>query len=549
MNYSQAVPNTKAKRAKTPQSMPIPGKENLMTANSAGGYSFILDNWNKLQRFLILGTSGGTYYISEKDLTKQNVDNVIACIKENPVKVLDTILDVSVNNKAPKNDQAVFTLALLFVHGNAEVKSKCSEALPLICRTGTHLFMFTYYISEMRSLGRSIRKAISNWYAQDIKKLEYQVMKYQSRQVEKSNNKWTHKDVIRMAHVKPVSAGHDAMFRYLTKADHGIDDIVKNEFKLIDAINTLNKETDVKKSIKLISDFRLTHEMIPTELKNEKAVWEVLLPNMPLTAMIRNLNKMTSIGLLTGTSDAKKTVIEKLSNMDYLRNSKVHPITVLNAMKVYSQGRGEKGSLSWNPVQQIVDALDSAFYLSFGNVEPTGKNLCLALDLSASMTWDRCAGSVLDCREASAAMALITMNVEQNYEIMGFTSSGYGNRGISKLAISPKMRLNDVIGYIGRQNAGGTDCALPMIWANETNQKFDAFVVYTDSETWHGKIHPSQALVQHRKKFNSDAKLAVIGMVSNGFTIADPKDPNQMDFVGFDSSVPQILSEFFKGNI
>jgi 60 kDa SS-A/Ro ribonucleoprotein len=548
MNYSKAVPNTKTKRAKTPQSKPIPGKEQIMTANSAGGYSFKLDNWSKLNRFLILGTEGGTYYIQEKDLTKQNVDNVMACIKENSQRVLDQVLTVSTNNRAAKNDMAIFVLALIFVHGSAETKASAGQALPLVCRTGTHLFMFTYYVNEMRSLGRSIRKAISNWYAMDINKLEYQICKYQSRQVEKSGNAWTHKDVIRMAHVKPAGAGHDALFRYLTKADHGIDDIVSKEFKLIDAMKRLGAETDIKKAVKIITDFKLTHEMIPTELKNDARVWDALLPNMPLTAMIRNLNKMTSLGLLTGTSTQKADVVARLNDPDLIKNSRIHPMQVLNAYKVYSQGKGIKGSLSWNPVQQVVDALDQAFYLSFGNVVPTHKNICLALDLSASMTWAGPAGSVLDCRETAAAMALITMNTEPNHEILGFTSAGYGKEGISKLAISANMRLGDVIKYIDQQNAGGTDCALPMLWATKNKQAFDAFCVYTDNETWHGSIHPSQALIQHRKAFNNDAKLIVVGMQANDFSIADPKDKGMLDVVGFDSSTPNIMSEFISGS-
>ena len=37
---------------------------------------------------------------------------------------------------------------------------------------------------------------------------------------------------------------------------------------------------------------------------------------------------------------------------------------------------------------------------------------------------------------------------------------------------------------------GGTDCAQPMIYAKKKNLKVDVFIVYTDSETWAGRIHP-----------------------------------------------------------
>lgn len=46
-----------------------------------------------------------------------------------------------------------------------------------------------------------------------------------------------------------------------------------------------------------------------------------------------------------------------------------------------------------------------------------------------------------------------------------------------------------------------------------------------------------------------DAKLIVVGMASNGFSIADPQDAGMLDIVGFDSAAPNIMSEFAKGNI
>ena len=73
---------------------------------------------------------------------------------------------------------------------------------------------------------------------------------------------------------------------------------------------------------------------------------------------------------------------------------------------MYAQDRGEKGSLTWQPVPKIVDALDAAFYATFQNVEPCGKPVLLALDVSGSMDASMIAGSCLSAREASAAIAL-----------------------------------------------------------------------------------------------------------------------------------------------
>jgi 60 kDa SS-A/Ro ribonucleoprotein len=42
---------------KTSQREPIPGETQVL--NSAGGYVYEIDKWDRLNRFLILGTEGG----------------------------------------------------------------------------------------------------------------------------------------------------------------------------------------------------------------------------------------------------------------------------------------------------------------------------------------------------------------------------------------------------------------------------------------------------------------------------------------------------------
>ncbi|SEP31840.1 TROVE domain-containing protein [Methylobacterium sp. ap11] len=94
---------------------------------------------------------------------------------------------------------------------------------------------------------------------------------------------------------------------------------------------------------------------------------------------------------------------------------------------------------------------------------------------------------------------------------------------------------------------GATDCSLPMRWALERGIEADAFVVYTDSETWAGPVHPVQALREYREKTGIRAKLVVVGLVSSGFSIADPADPGMLDVVGFDAAAPAVIADFLRG--
>jgi 60 kDa SS-A/Ro ribonucleoprotein len=205
----------------------------------------------------------------------------------------------------------------------------------------------------------------------------------------------------------------------------------------------------------------------------------------------------------------------------------------------YQQGKGMRGSLTWEPITAVIDALDKAFYKTFKTVEPTGKRLVLALDVSGSMAGGMVAGVPgLSPLVASAAMALVTAATESDVTIIGFSSQ------MVRLNISARQRLDDVVKTVSGLPFMGTDCALPMLWALENGVKADAFVIYTDSETWFGNIHPAQALREYREKTGIPAKLIVVGMVSNGFSIADPTDGGMLDVVGFDTAVPQVMNDF-----
>src|SRR6185437_8044253 len=92
------------KATQTPQSRPIPGRETEMVKNAAGGYVFQTTDWDQLNRFLVLGTTGGSYYIGEKDLTQQNCEVLDRCIAEDAKRVVDVILDISLNDRALKQD-------------------------------------------------------------------------------------------------------------------------------------------------------------------------------------------------------------------------------------------------------------------------------------------------------------------------------------------------------------------------------------------------------------------------------------------------------------
>ncbi|MFO0589143.1 MAG: TROVE domain-containing protein [Polyangiaceae bacterium] len=542
----------------TPQKEPARADQ---VPNSAGGYTFALDKWARLDRWLILGAEGGTYYASERVLTRENAKTIAECLAEDGKRTVARIVTISESGRAPKNETAIFALALAAGDVSPETRKAALDAVPRVCRTGTDLFHFARDVEGFRKWGRGLRNAIARWYNdKPVERVAYQALKYRER------DGWSHRDLLRLAHPKAKTPQHDALYRFIVGGEEALSKETAKGKALdvaqlpafVRAFGALKKATSKAEVVSLIREHRFTHEMLLTEWKSEPDVWSALLPDMPPGAMIRNLGKMTNVGVLAPMSDASRLVVSRLTDKDRLARARIHPIAVLSALKVYEQGHGERAArranaLSWTPVREIVDALNEAFYLAFKSVEPTGKKHLLALDVSGSMGCGMIAGVPgLTPRVATAAMAMATARVERDFAAVAFTaaSSGYGGQwgggesGITPLTLSPSQRLDDVIRTMESLPMGGTDCALPMIWATRHKVPVDTFVVYTDNETWAGNVHPFQALRQYRQKMGRNAKLIVVGMTATGFTIADPTDAGMLDVVGFDSSAPQVMADF-----
>lgn len=532
---------------RTPQSEPADDRQQL---NHAGGYTFTVDDETMLRRFLILGTEGGTYYQSAGELTKDNAKVVLAWAQSQAHRLVDLVVEISTNGRAPKQQPAIFALAaaasLADVDGRRYALSKLAE----VCRTGTTLFLFAGYVEQFRGWGPMLRRAVGDWYLRETDKVAYQAVKYRQR------GGWTHRDLLRLAHPKVNDEGSSPQRAVLDwiahEASTGEGPLPAIIADYIDA----QAAASATQAVQIIERGNgISWEMLPTHLLNEPQVWRALIDQgLPTGALLRQLPRLTKLGV---TRHVRTEIVAQLTDPEQLKRARIHPVNVLVAAKTYAAGQGRGGE--WTPDRHIVDALDQAFYAAFGAVEPAGKRTLLALDVSGSMS-QSAGGLPISCHEAEAAISLVTMATEPQADVVGFTAGGWaakgsrrrlgwGNPGITELPISPRQRLDDVVHTINRQPMGGTDCALPMLWANHQGRVYDTVIVMTDNETWAGSVHPHQALAEYRQATGVNTRLVVAAFTSTGFSIADPADPGQLDVVGLDSAVPQLIADFSRGDI
>ncbi len=476
------------------------------------------NDWDRLDRFLVLGSEGNTYYTTDHGFDGSSI--VSRCLASDGLRTLHRIVDVSQTGRAPKNDPAIFSLAMAAKLGDERTRRAAYLALPTVCRTGSHLMAFAEHAQGFGGWGRGMRKAVGAWFnTQAPAELARQLATH------RSSVGWSQRDLLRLAHPRGATTSHELLFAWV--ATGTLSDAARADaaLALIVAIDELRVTADAPACAALVREHRIPRECVPSAWLEHPEVWDALRATLPLAAILPELTTMTRVGLLLPGARATTEIVQ------LLHGPLPHPISILAALVAY-RDRG---------VREIVDALEAAFYASFASVVATDKRTLVALDISSSM--DRGAVANVEAmtpRIASVAMALVTAATEAAHGSVAFTAGG---SGISQLPIAATQRLADALATVDRPT-GTTDCAKLISWANQNRIEVDTFVVYTDTETRTGFVHPTTALRDYRNARGIPAKLVVVGMTSTGFSIADPDDAGMLDVVGFDASAPPVIADF-----
>lgn len=572
--------------------------------NNSGGYVFAISPVERLERFLILGTEGGTYYQGEKEITVENAVALRELLDTEPALAVKTIVEVSQWGRAPKQAPGIFALAISASHQTGKdpllARALALNALPLVCRTGGTLLEFVRYVDGMRGRGTALRRAVGAWYRQlPADQLFWQTFKYRSRGVgakgTASRRAWTHRDVLRVARPKNDCFDHaqQSIVRYLMGGSQAMSGRVltrraddwspENDVRVLRrretdlggvpekilAFEELQAAETETAAVRVLERYGFPHEMVPDRYKKSPRVWEALLEKITLGALLRNLGLITHLGLIGDQDPAARErlmkVLGKLQDLSLIRKSRIHPVAFLQASRVYGHGEpveakkyqhrmkwseelgrkvvvGVREILRWDPVPEVVKTLENDFYKAFGNVQPAGKRIDLCIDISGSMSSGEVVGiPKMTPREGAAAMALVQAQTETSASFWGFCDT------FRKLEIDKTWSIAEAMRYMSQLPMDRTDCSLPFREAQASGRQVDGFVVYTDSETNQNLEHPCLALWRYRQVTGIPARLAVMAFTSTGFSIADPTDGGMMDFVGFDAAAPSLLADFLRG--
>jgi len=559
-------------------------------------------------RLLILGTRQNIYDQRSKNLAAEDIYYIREQIQAgHGEEILEIVKDVYTESRAPKLDNTFLILAMLCRVDDYTLKTQSLQSLKQF-RTISHLYTWKKFHADIvnpisgektKGFGRAVKRQLNEWilaYRDKPMDLAYQITKYQEREG------WSFKNLLQCTHVT-TNTGDDRIFpnkpnnivkrkvpnphnvppteidlvlRYAVNGFDEMDALAKKWglheitpiYAYLKAVNNAKhceaNEEDKAGLIDLVHKHKLTREQVPTWALVDTEVLTALLINknktrvtMPLTALLRNLGNMTSHSVYLD-KDLTELVCEHIVDPMTIHHSHIHPVTVLTAWFTYETGKGEKGNHIWRPHPKILAALEEMFYLSFKNVEPTGKRICFLIDASGSMRNESLCKGVTNA-QAAALLAMIFARSETEdkdspaHSFYLFTSKntnhyGRGNTGLTDVSdvIDSTASLDTVLNAVQHSDWCTTDISLGILEALKYKRKYDAFVVITDNDVNSG-IKPATALQQYRRGMKMpQTKLVVVATQGSDYTIADPADPFMMDMCGFDSHGPKILQDFIR---
>jgi 60 kDa SS-A/Ro ribonucleoprotein len=540
----------------TPQTRPMPGRSDQVK-NAAGGYVFDKDLWAKVEDFLVLGTTGGTYYVSEDKLTAGNARVLFQAIAEDGPRVVRLLTDISTARppRAPKQRPALFALAACYAEGDAGTRQAAKAALAKVARTTDHLAQFFGYYKNLGgkptargiapTAGRSLRTALGSWFLTGSPDdVAFKACKARQRKTPQGEA-FDLRDALRIAHPVADDEQRRTLFGWI--AGNVTDEQAREVLPAVDRFLTAKAVTGPAQAVEVVTTAKVPWEFLPDAVLRDPGVWEALIETVGMTALIRNLARMTRLGTLKPRAEATSRAVRRLTDREALLRARIHPMDAWLALRVYRSGVAQPNPRAdrqtWHPVLAVLDALEETYELAFGTVEPSGRRLLVAVDSSGSMSWGggvRVGGSPIGSPyEVGNAMAVMLARIERgNAHVIEVDTRVHASK------VTPRTNLREIASW--KPSGGGTDLSLPFTWAREQRMEVDGIVVFTDNETWAGSSHPTQALNAYRRTVNPDARVVVAAMTAAGHSIGDPKDDGVLNVAGLDASLPLVVNGFVR---
>lgn len=212
------------------------------------------------------------------------------------------------------------------------------------------LFRLVAETHKERGWGRALRTKVAAWYSnRPVSEVAADILKCPE------HDGWTHRDLLRLAHPKPATPAHNALFQWAADGEIGhltTPDMMSGELRQVYAVDQLKKTDEEREALRIVEQFSLSPDMLPYEWKQSPAVWETLLTSMNCRDIVENLTALADSGLLVEESAAAALVVARLMDRRGMQSSGLNRETLARARGAYARHP--------QAISIVVEALDSA---------------------------------------------------------------------------------------------------------------------------------------------------------------------------------------------
>lgn len=473
--------------------------------NHAGQKAWNYTEEEAYRMMVFLNLLGNTYYVAEKEMIQQTLDLHQTFIKNNPKKAAAILVDA--RNNGFMRMQPIVGLAFL-----SKVDTQLfQEIFPQIIKTPGDLQDFVEFVRSIRGLGSGIKKAINDF----LNKLSpYHVIKYQS-----GGQGYSLRDIVRLTHPYPTEQSQ-GIFAYLKDSSVWADKYWDSESQLAGLELYKAAETDNER-VQYIKKYRLPWEIVTGIGTPSPAIWKALQYEMPVFALLRNLNTLQRHGVLDVDYVAKT-----FASPEIIRKAKILPFRVFSAYKMFVPKTRDE--------QRVLHALEKA--LDSSELPAINGKVAIAIDCSGSMVNRVSDKSDILMSDIAAILGAKIVASCDNPLVIKFIDRA------QVVKLSPNDSVMTNMGKLSNL-AGGTDLGSP-IRLMIANKEFDIniFVGVTDSEDWagHGFLRDWEAYKQKNPK-----AIAILVQLAPymGTRVAPPNNKDIYYVFGWGDQVVNLISE------
>nr|XP_023012996.1 60 kDa SS-A/Ro ribonucleoprotein-like [Leptinotarsa decemlineata] len=540
-----------------------------------------LSNQEKLKRLIYVGNLTPKYFCGGPEKyypdTERKMELINEMLASNHEDFLKVIVSASEDKLLPYRSQLFNLLgaALNAEAATADIKHEICSYVLNICKSDEDFFNFIKFTSSVRldksKLSTTVRKLIARYY---IKKSALELA--HSFVACKSWHGWTHKDLIKLVHIKPDTPLKNMVINYiLLKKLNDKDN--EDEKKIIDIMQKseiLRKTKDHKVAVPLISELKATINQVEPSLRKSAEVWNSVLLNMTISDILQALPKLYKLGFLKKDAPTQTIVNENLTNSLKIKASHIHPIEVFIHMKNFEKGGkpldpkllehliAEK-KLSEEEIQKlkspreakcplVLNNLQKCMNIACSNVQSFGKRYLITIDTTDHMDTPCLFNKNITAIEAAVAFAWFLLRVEKDVTVAVFKE-----KEIAVVQLDKKGHLYEHVQKLRENKSKYVLLAAPIEWATFQKKHVDIFLTFIHHKDFYAAIpkeirekmtKPEHALQKYRKKVNLQNSKLINFCLSSPNVVCGDGSPNILDVAGLDYGTPRAVEAFCRGN-